>query len=218
MQLILASSSETRKKILKSLGLKFKVVPSHLDESKISATNPKLLVQKLAKAKAETVTQNLKLPYSKPTIVDRLYGSSGADYLILAADSMALLGSQTIGKPKNRKDAERILKLLSNKTHQFITGLYIINTKTNQSWQKLAVSQVTFKKINHQEIEDYVSKNQVTRYAGGYAIVPPKDFNFKTINQGQSKIIKKVEGSLTNVMGLPVEVLLPILRENQLII
>lgn len=246
MQLILASSSPTRKKILESLGLDFKVIPSHIDESKISATNPKLLVQKIAKAKCEAVfrkstnqlinqssnqlqesshARHSELGSESPVIkilksikkenrqVHNNTMSTDAK-LILAADSMVVLGNQTIGKPKDKKEAKQILKQLSGKTHSFITGLYLINTKTNKAWQKLAETKVTFRNLSNEEIDDYISKTDVTRFAGGYAIIPPEDFNLKTIKNNKSNIIKKISGSITNVMGLPIEILLLILKEN----
>ena len=124
---------------------------------------------------------------------------------------------------KHKKEAKKILKRLSGQTHLFITGLYLINTKTNKTWQKLAETKVTFRNLSDKEIDDYVSKTDVTRFAGAYAAIPPEDFKperFKTKESpapsgaGQADIIKKVSGSLTNVMGLPIEILLPILRKN----
>jgi len=217
MQLILASSSQARKKILASLGLKFKTIPSHIDETKISATNPKLLVQKIAKAKAEKVFDEIKNQQRSNVATQQ------PSYLILAADSMVVLDNQIIGKPKDKKDAKQILKQLSGKTHEFITGLYVINTKSKKVWQKYAETKVTFRKLKDQEINRYIKKTDVTRFAGGYAIVPPQDFNLKTVKKGQSPapsgagqsdIITKIDGSFTNVMGLPIETVLPILKEN----
>ena len=217
MQIILASASQTRKKILESLGLKFKVVPSQIDETKISATNPKLLVQKIAKAKAEKVFDSIKNQQRSNVATQQ------PSYLILAADSMVVLNNETIGKPKDNQEAKKVLKALSGKTHEFITGLHVINTKTSKTWQKLAVTKVTFRKLKDQEINRYIKKTDVTRFAGGYAIVPPQDFNLKTVKKGQSPapsgagqsdIITKIDGSFTNVMGLPIEILLPILKEN----
>ena len=204
MQLILASASQTRKKILESLGLKFKIVPGHIDETKISAINPKLLVQKIARAKAEAVAKKFR----------NFAISQFPDYLILAADSMVVLDNQTIGKPEDSQEAKKILKALSGKTHSFITGLCLINTKTNKTWQKLAESKVSFRELKEKEIEAYIKKTDVTRFAGGYAIVPSQDFDLKTVKKGRSDIIKKISGSLTNIMGLPLEILLPILKEN----
>ena len=220
MQIILASLSITRKKILESLGLKFKVVPSHIDETKISATNPKLLVQKIAKAKAEAVVKRIKNQSLNHLTIQP------SNYLIIAADSMVVLNGKTIGKPKDNQEAKKILKQLSGKTHSFITDLCLINTKTNKTWQKFAETKVTFRNLSDKEIDGYISKTDVTRFAGGYAIIPPGDFNLKTVKKGQSPvpsgagqsdIIKKISGSSTNIMGLPLETLLPILKENGLI-
>ena len=223
MQLILASASQTRKKILESLGLDFKVIPSHIDEFKISASNPKLLVQKIARVKAETVNEKLKEVLTQGAIVCRVDTSFSpppplfCHHLILAADSMVVIDNHIIGKPKDKKDAKTILKRLSGRTHSFITGLYLINTKTNKSWQKIAETKVTFRKLKDREIDDYINKTDVTRFAGAYATIPPNDFNLKTVKNNKSDIIKKISGSLTNIMGLPLEILLPILKENGLI-
>jgi len=238
MQLILASSSQARKRILESLGLKFKVIPSQIDESKISLTNPKLLVQKIAKAKAESVVKRLKEikrlkrlkeRKSQVAIACQVSPSFASQpslpsyHLVLAADSMVVLDNQTFGKPKDKKEAKQILKQLSGRTHDFITGLYIINTKTKKFWQDVALSKVTLRRLRNKEINAYIAKTNVTRFAGGYTIIPSQEFKLKSIHQDQSPaqfgaeqsdIIKKISGSLTNVMGLPLETLLPILREN----
>lgn len=188
MKIVLASQSLGRKKILESLEISFKIFPSEIDEAKITVSNPKLLAQKKAKAKAEAVAKQLN--------------NQITEQLIIAADSMVLLNGETIGKPKDKKEAKKILKELSGKTHRFLTAVYVLNTKTKKVWQKTALSKVTFRKMRDWEIEVFLKKVDPTVVAGGYSLDPPQDF------------ITKVKGSITNVLGLPLEVLLPILREN----
>lgn len=200
MQIILASASFGRKKILESLGLSFKIIPSDIDETKFNRSKPIALAQTLAKAKAERVFEKIKNQQCSHLTIEPL------NYLIIAADSMVLLNGETIGKPKDKKEAKKILKKLSGKTHQFLTAVYVLNIKTKKVWQKTALSKVTFRKMKDWEIEVFLKKVDPTVVAGGYSLDHPQDF------------ITKVEGSLTNVLGLPLEILLPILRENNILI
>ncbi len=195
MNIILASASAGRKKILENLGLKFKVIPSNIDEEKITASSPILKLKKIARAKALAVISSL---ISKPY---------GLNPIVIAADSMVLFRANLYGKPKSRKEAKRLLTLLSGKTHEFISGLCVIDTNTNKLYQTYAKSRVALGKLTEKEISNYVKTASVTSYAGGYAPDLPGGEIIK------SKM--KIEGSRSNVLGgIPLEKLVPILRKT----
>lgn len=188
--LILASSSIGRKRVLKNLGLKFVIIPANIDESKFRAVNPVELLKKIAKAKALAVAKKLAANH----------------YLIIAADSMVIFAGKTFGKPKTLKEAKRILVMLSGKTHEFLTGLCIFNTKTNKMYQVSGKTKVKFEKLTQKEIDDYVAAAPVTLFAGAYSL--------EEEGAGILKTKIKFLGSKTNVLGLPVEKLTPILRKE----
>lgn len=220
MKIILASSSIGRKRVLKNLGLKFEIIPANIDEEKFTASNPITLVKKIAKAKALAVLgvrgghQFLRNERSEATpaaagfVPQKIAWPTSArrdrqPYLIIAADSLVLFAGKTYGKPKTKTQAKEILTMLSGKTHEFLTGLYIINTKTNKRYQISCKTRVIFKKFSDQEINTYIKASPVTTHAGAYST--SDDFI-----KNKCKLI----GSATNVVGLPVEILLPILKEN----
>lgn len=202
MHIILASQSSGRRKILENLGLKFEVIPADIDEEKITTSNPIALVKKIAKAKATVVAKILR---KKNSVGD--FSAQIDDYLIIAADSMVFFRGKTYGKPKTRSEAIELLKMFSGKTHEFITGLCVIDTNTNKIYQSIAKTKVVFGKLTEKEINDYVKIASVTSYAGGYA----PDLPGGEIIKARMKFI----GSKSNVLGgIPLEKLLPILASR----
>jgi septum formation protein len=190
MKLILASSSIGRKKLLTALKVLFEIVPSNIDEDKINHTSPKQTIHLRAQAKAKQVAEKFR----------------GQNALILAADSMVILRGQTMGKPKNKKEAISMLKKLSGATHQFTTAFYIVNTKTGKTYCGDETSTITFKKMTNEEIRFYASLDNLTCYAGGYSIYDSPQW-----------FIKEVKGSISNVVGLPLEKVIPILKLERLL-
>ncbi len=208
MNIILASASAGRKKILESLHFPFTVIPADIDERKIIASNPITLVKRIARAKALAVLENVGAGRDRPAFSGepRL-----APTIIIAADSMVLFRGKTYGKPKDKKEAIKMLTMLSGQTHEFITGLCVLAlTLQDHLLQKLIVksckSYVTFEKFTKEEIEKYVSVADVTKFAGGFApdlkggeLIKPK---------------MHIKGSKSNVLGgLPLEILLPNIEE-----
>jgi len=192
-KIILASASQGRKRILKSLGIPFEVVPSNLDEDKITGSNPVEILKTRARAKAETVIKkisNFKFQIS--------------NFLIIAADSSVILNGKIYGKPRDKKEARKFLAALSGKTHDFVTAVCVIQGK--KVWQAVEITKVTFRKLKMSEIDIFVKRFDLIKFAGAYSLFDtPQDF------------IAKIEGSLTNVLGLPLEKLLPVLRETNLL-
>ena len=176
LKLILASASPRRSQLLKEAGLKFVIAKSNYDENNEENIPVQKLVLKHAIGKAKDVLSRYK------------------EGLILGADTIVVLGDEIIGKPKGKKDAERILKKLSGKTHQVFTGFVLIDAKTKKIISKIAMTKVTFKKISDAMIVEYLSTSEYMDKAGAYAF------------QGRAnKFIAKVIGSKTNVIGLPME-------------
>lgn len=198
--IILASQSIGRKMLLEKLGVRFRVVVTRVDEDTILDKKPELTIKKRAAAKAAEVVAHPRV-YSIP---------EERESLIITADSMAILGSKMFGKSIDREDTKRMLKDLMGKTHNFVTAVHIVliqNNIINKTWEKTVSTKVTFRKMTPVEIDSYISRFDFTRFAAGYAL-----------NEAPWDLVTKVEGSYTNVIGLPFEVLLPILRSLKIII
>jgi septum formation protein len=197
---ILASQSMGRRMLLEKLGVRFRVVVARVDEESIVDSNPEAMIKKRAEAKAKEVITNPKV-YNI---------SEEREALIVTADSMAILGKKTYGKATDRENAKEILRALMGKTHVFTTAVSITHLaegKVKKSWEKTIKTKVTMRKMTTPELESYVTRFDFTRFAGGYAI-----------NDAPWDLVTKVDGSYTNVIGLPFEVLLPILRGLKIII
>lgn len=189
MRIILASESPRRKALLESLGIEFEVMPSNADESSVSDGDPARLVQRLAELKAGIVA-----------------GVLGEGFVVIAADTVVVFNGKTVGKPKDRDDARRMLRMLSGKKHSVHTGVCVINTSTGKALKGAETSFVNFRSLAPEEIDAYASLDITLGCAGAYAI------------QVEPSPVASVEGSYTNVVGLPAEKLIPMLRENGVMI
>ena len=197
---ILASQSIGRRQLLEKLGVRFRVVVARVDEESIIDKNPGVMIKKRAVAKATEVSAHPRV-YSIPE--DR-------ESLIIAADSMAVLGAKTFGKSIDREDTKQMLTALMGKTHVFTTAVHIIlvqNSTIKKTWDKTVTTKVTFRKMTGPEVESYIGRFDFTRFAAGYAL-----------NEAPWDLVTKVDGSYTNVIGLPFEVLLPVLRAQRIIL
>jgi septum formation protein len=175
LKIYLASSSPRRKKLLQQLNIPFNVLRVVVDEKVKKDESPvnavkRLSVEKMKKAEKE-ITEGI----------------------IITADTMVVLNKTIIGKPVNRKDAEKILKKLGNKTHKVYTGFCIKNTVTGKMITDFEKTYVTFRKIGDEEIHDYVSTSSPMDKAGAYGI--QDDFG--------AVFVKKINGCYYNVVGLP---------------
>lgn len=207
--LVLASASKGRKTILSTLKISFLIVDSNVDENKIQNSNPKNLVIERARIKGEAVEKLLfsNSPKSIPARSEKIGQPITKSYLIIAADSMVVSGKKVIGKNPTAEEQKNILlKSISGKTHEFITGIWIKNTETGKIWKNIGKSRVTIRKLNTKEVEDYIARDDLSKYAGAYSLFnSPQNF------------VTKVEGSLTNIVGLPLEIVMPILTKNNLL-
>lgn len=173
--LILASQSPQRRKILKPFVSNLIVIPSLLDEKKIPLTIPYEYVKVLSQFKTKKIA--------------KIY-----PYLwVLGADTIVTINGNIIGKPLNKTNSISTLKRLSGKTHKVYTGYTIECASKNAILTKTISTDVEFKKISDLEIEYYASTGESFDKSGGYAIQGIGSF-----------LIKKINGSCSNVMGLPI--------------
>ncbi len=182
-KLILASQSPRRKELLRDAGFIFEVVLSSAKEIIDPSLSPRNNALKLAKQKALTVAAHV-------------HG------VIVAADTIVVLGNEIIGKPQDEDDAIHILTKLSKKVHEVITAFTIYDTKLQKGVSKAVSTHVKFKNISDKQIKDYVKQFKPFDKAGAYAI-----------QESEETFIEKIEGSFTNVMGLPLEEVIEILAE-----
>ncbi len=179
MILVLASGSPRRREILELLGLEHEVRPPAVDEQLRSGEDPGVEARRLAVEKASA------------TAGDR-------DDLILAADTLVVLGEETLGKPVDEADAIRMLMKLQGRRHEVYTGLALRAGSRIESG--VAVTRVWFRSLDAAECEEYVASGEPLDKAGAYGI------------QGLgAALVQRIEGEYFNVMGLPVQLLLSLL-------
>jgi len=184
--LVLASSSPRRSELLRQWGYRFELVYAPISESLTEGVSPIDGVRNLAERKALSGYQAWKSN-----------GGSPQD-LILAADTIVVLGERILGKPGDEKEAFEMLKALSGQTHRVMTGIALATEidKRVQIDSAVDVTTVTFREISDQEILDYIASGEPMDKAAAYAI------------QGEGgKFVIGVQGSVTNVIGLPMELL-----------
>lgn len=194
MHVVLASQSLGRRQLLEKLGIKFRVTVARIDESTIVIADPVKMISKRASSKCDEVVTH-----------PRVYSlDEKANTLVIAADSMAVVGKKAYGKPADRDEAREMLKTIMGKTHEFVTAVsavYMEQNKIVKRWDKTLTTKVTLNKLSGPELELYVSRYDLTRFAASYAL-----------NETPWDLVAKVDGSYTNVIGLPMELLLPILK------
>lgn len=173
--LILASKSPRRRYLLEQAGLSFDVIPSKFDESSAALTEPVHYVGSLSKAKAHEVAANH--PHS----------------WIIGADTIVLIDDRVLGKPRDSDEARTMLERLSGQTHQVYTGYTICRHASQTNLTDAVCTDVTFKKLSRNEIEWYIHTQEPFDKAGAYAIQGLGTF-----------LVKRINGSYTNVVGLPV--------------
>ncbi|KGJ50923.1 septum formation inhibitor Maf [Clostridium sp. NCR] len=185
MNIILASGSPRRKEILENTNLKFSVITSDIDERIFENEEPIQLVLRLAFEKCMSVAQN------------------NPSDLVIGADTIVVLDNEILGKPKNEEEAFKTLSKLSNREHQVITGMSIVNLENEKKLVDYAISNVKFKKLTDQDIKDYISTKECLDKAGSYGI------------QGYGALlVEEIKGDYFNIVGLPISKLSDILKIN----
>jgi septum formation protein len=183
-KLILASNSLTRKRLLTDAGLVFEIDPSNYEEDMTLPMPPKELVAHLSRGKAKDVAQRHKKA------------------IVLGADTIIVYKDKILGKPHTPEKAKEMLKMLSGKQHSAITGFTIIDTENNKTISKAIETKVFFRDLTDKEIDGYIATGEPLNKAGSYAIL-----------ENGSKLIDKIEGSKTNVSGLPMEEVMETLKK-----
>ncbi len=178
--LVLASRSPRRSELLRSAGLEFEVRPVNVDETPFPDENPEEHVKRLAQQKATAAT-------------------ASADETVLGADTIVVMNGEIFGKPVNAADAERMLRLLSGRKHEVLTGVCLkLGEHVVTDW---ATTLVWFQQLSDVEIGEYINSGEPLDKAGAYAI------------QGlASKFIERIDGSYSNVVGLPVSLVYTCLK------
>ena len=171
----LASKSPRRKKLLSQLNIKFKVIDIHINEENKNGESPAGMVKRLSKEKLAKAREKIN------------------DGVIITADTIVVIDNKILGKPKNKKDAENILKKLSGRTHTVYTGYSVFNCRNNKFITSYEKTSVTFRKLEQDEIKNYIASGTPMDKAGAYGI--QDDFG--------AVFIKKITGDYYNVVGLP---------------
>jgi len=190
MRLILASASPRRRDLLRNGGFDFEVRPGQIVEEIQPGELPEDFARRAAREKA------LQIAASAPR-----------GGLVLGADTVVVIGGQTLGKPSDPEDAARMLRLLSGRTHQVHTGICLVRAPNSIEALKHETTLVTFLKLDEEEIRQYVESGEPSDKAGAYAI------------QGlASKFVTRISGCYSNVVGLPIalvyEILKPLMEEE----
>jgi septum formation protein len=180
--LVLASASPRRQELLRNAGIAFEVQPAHIPEDPLPREAAKDCAERLAREKALAVAR--QRPHD----------------CVLGADTVVVVDGQLLGKPSDRADAARMLRVLSGREHQVITGVCLV--VNGQSSAASEATLVTVSEITDQEIADYVASGEPMDKAGAYAI------------QGvASRWIPRIEGDYSNVVGLPIALVWRMLQQ-----
>jgi septum formation protein len=172
MKIILASSSPRRDEILNIGGIEHQIIPSFGEEIKNLKLSKEKMVEDISLQKAKKIYD--------------LHPNEA----VLGADTLVFYQNEILGKPKDIQDAKRMLRLLSGKTHEVITGVTLMYHNQVDSFH--CVTKVCFLEMTDEEIDEYIAKENVLDKAGAYAI------------QGfAGRYIEKIDGNYFNVVGLP---------------
>lgn len=172
--IILASASPRRSELLASAGVTFSVEPGQFDETPLPGEDPLDHVLRLAQGKAAEAAER----------------QSGRYYI--GADTIVLCDKEIMGKPVNDADAARMLRKLSGRTHQVITGYSVFDRETDTEIRSTVSTDVHFTCLSDVDISDYVATGCPLDKAGAYAI-----------QGGAAWMVEWIRGSYTNVVGLP---------------
>jgi septum formation protein len=185
LQIILASASPRRRQLLTEAGYKFKVVPSYINESAfpITGVSASEHAKRLALAKAKDIAK--KFP----------------NCLVISADTVVDFNGEIIGKPADAKEAEQITRKLFSAPHKVITGVAIVRLNDGTELSETDTTTVYPRKLTAEQISKHIKGGSWQGKAGAYAIKEKGD-----------EFVERIEGSLTNVMGLPMELLQRLLK------
>jgi septum formation protein len=176
--LVLASSSPRRRRLLRELGVPFAVAVPDVDERALPGETPRDHVRRLAAAKARAVARSLRAG------------------IVIGSDTVVAVDGEILGKPKGRRDAERMLAHLAGRTHEVWSGVAVVRAGGGRPRTAAVRTRVTMKALDPGTIRRYVATGEPLDKAGSYAV------------QGRARrFVERVDGDLTNVVGLPLAAL-----------
>lgn len=174
LDIVLASGSPRRKELLEKAGIPFRVMVSDAEEIAESTIDPAEVAMENARLKAAAVARDL--PFSS---------------IVIGADTIVVLDGRIFGKPVGKQDARRMLRALSGRAHQVITGVCIMQGERVERFAE--VTNVVFKQLSDEDIDAYIATGEPLDKAGAYGI------------QGKGgALVDHIDGSFDNVVGLPV--------------
>lgn len=187
MDWILASASPRRKELLRQVIEKFDIVPSCAEERVEGSPDPETLVKMLAKQKASDVASR----------------KESAEKAVLGADTIVAVDGEVLGKPRDKEDAARMLRLLSGRAHEVYTGVCMLLPEwdgARAEYLRAACTKVYFHTLTEEQIRAYIDTGSPMDKAGAYGIQ-------------DGGLVARIEGSFSNVVGLPLELCEKTLRE-----
>jgi septum formation protein len=183
-RIVLASASPRRKGLLEQLGLQFEVEPSEYEEDIVPGSEPHEVAKRLSLGKARAAARKHR------------------SALIIAADTLVVIGDRILGKPHTNAEAREMLRALNGQAHLVITGFTILDTETGKVLSRSVETRVHMRRLTLKEIDSYVRTEEPLDKAGGYAI------------QGRGAVlVERIGGDYSNVVGLPLSALAESLRE-----
>jgi septum formation protein len=189
MKIILGTTSPYRIEAFKFLEIDFIAEGSKVDESQVDRNNPEELVKELSKLKAEAVAKNHN------------------DAIVIGMDSVGYFNGKILEKPKSREEGFERLKSLSGNSHQFYTGVHIINTASGKVISKVVKTEIHLRNFLDKEIEIYLNQDKFyNTYALGY----------DPLGHYSSTFAEKIEGSYNNFLrGIPLEIMPDLINESE---
>lgn len=187
MMIILASSSPRRREIMKMLGIPFDVIVSTKEEKLDGRKSVYNQCLDIATVKAKSVFEEEK-----------------EDVIVIGSDTIVVKDKKIFGKPKDREEAKKMIKSLSNATHEVVTSVCMLIRKNGKVYEEkfYEVVYVTVNKMTKEEIDDWVDNHDVLTKAGAYAI-----------QESFGKYISKIEGDYYSIVGLPLNKVYQLLKK-----
>lgn len=174
LRLILASGSPRRRELLAGMGYRFEIIVPDVDEH--VSGHARDVVGILSRRKAQAVAD------------------AQDQGVIIASDTLVSLKGEALGKPEDEADAHRMLRILSNNTHEVFTGVTIIDAASGKTETRVVRTGVRFRALSDAEILDYIATGEPMDKAGAYGI-----------QGGAGKFVEELDGSYENVIGFPVD-------------
>ncbi len=180
----MASASPRRQELLREAGIPIEIYPAHILEEQREGEGPLDYALRLAREKAEAVAG--KFPHR----------------FVLGADTIVAVGGEVLGKPRDHEDAARMLRLLSGREHSVTTAVSLISA-SGQKATRSSTTEVFFRELAEEEIQQYIATGEPMDKAGGYAI-----------QGGAGRWAIRMEGEYSNVVGLPLTLVSEMLRAS----